>query len=69
MAQFKADVLDQITQVARFVILLINSPSYWFSLNTSCDHAFHLSKRLGMDQYNHQELLIAGILGRYNVGD
>jgi len=21
----------------------------WFTLNTSCDHAFHLSKRLGMD--------------------
>ena len=41
-------------------------PSYWFTLNISCgDHAFHLSKRLGMDESDYKALLIAGNLARY----
>ena len=41
--------LTILDQIAKFFLLLSDAPSYWFALNTSCDHAFHLSKRLGMD--------------------
>ena len=34
----------------------------------SCDHAFHLSKRLGMDEFDYKALLIAGNLARYKGG-
>jgi hypothetical protein len=38
--------LTILDQIAKFFLLLSDAPSYWFTLNTSCDHAFHLSKRL-----------------------
>jgi hypothetical protein len=60
--------LDQITKFF-LLLLLSDAPSYWFTLNTSCDHAFfHLSKWLGMDDSNYKALLIAGNLARYKVG-
>jgi hypothetical protein len=61
----KTNVLDQI---AKFFSLLSDAPSYWFTLNTSCDHAFHLSKQLGMDESDYKALLIAGNLARYKGG-
>ena len=36
--------LTILDQIAKFFLLLSDAPSYWFTLNTSCDHAFHLSK-------------------------
>jgi len=59
-------ILDQI---AKFFFLLSDAPSYWFSINTCFDHAFHLSKRLGMDESDYKALLIAGNLARYKGGD
>jgi hypothetical protein len=41
---------------------------YWFTLNTSCDHAFHLSKPLGMDESDYKALHIAGNLAHYGGG-
>jgi hypothetical protein len=52
-------------QIAKQILFLSEAPSYWFTLNTSCDHAFHLSKRLGMDESDYKALLIAGNLARY----
>jgi hypothetical protein len=60
--------LTTLDQIARFFILLSDAPSYWFTINTSCDHAFHLSKRLGMDKSDYKALLIAGNLARYKGG-
>ena len=57
--------LTILDQIAKFFLLLSDAPSYWFTLNTSCDHAFHLSKRLGMDEFDYKALLIAGNLARY----
>jgi hypothetical protein len=51
-----SNVLDQI---AKFFLLLSDAPLYWFTLNTSCDHAFHLSKRLGMEHNDYKALLVA----------
>ena len=58
-------ILDQI---AKFFLLLPDAPLYGFTLNTSCDHAFHLSKRLGMDDSDYKALLIAENLARYKGG-
>jgi hypothetical protein len=60
--------LTILDHIARFFILLSDAPSYWFSLNTSFDHAFHLSKWLCMDESNYRVLLIAGNLARYKGG-
>jgi hypothetical protein len=60
--------LTTLDQIARFFILLSDAPSYWFTINTSCDHAFHQSKRLGMDESDYKALLIAGNLARYKGG-
>jgi hypothetical protein len=35
--------LTILDQIAKFFVLLSDAPSHWFTLNTSCDHAFHLS--------------------------
>jgi hypothetical protein len=40
MACNNLTILDQI---AKFFLLLSDAPLYWFTLNTRCDHAFHLS--------------------------
>jgi hypothetical protein len=60
--------LTIVDQIAKFFLLLSDAPSYWFTLNTSCDHAFHLSKRLGMDDSNYKALLTSGNLARYGGG-
>jgi hypothetical protein len=60
--------LTILEHIARFFILLSDAPSYWFSLKTSCDHAFHLSKRVCMDESDYKALLIAGNLAWYKGG-
>jgi hypothetical protein len=50
-------ILDQIAQ---YVILLSDAPAYWFALNTSCNHTFHLAKWLDMDKSESRVLLLAG---------
>jgi len=58
-------ILDQI---AKFFLFLSEEQSYWFTLNTSCDHAFHLLKWLDMDKSDYKALLIAGNLAQYKGG-
>jgi hypothetical protein len=60
--------LTTLNQITRFFILLSDAPSYWLTINTSCDHAFHLLKQLGMDKYDYKALLITGNLAQYNGG-
>jgi hypothetical protein len=55
-----------LAQMARFLIFLSDVPSYWFSLNKSCDDEFHLAKQFGMDKENFEALLIAGNLAQYS---
>jgi hypothetical protein len=45
--------------LADHLIYLSSSSSFWFSLNSSYDHEFHLSKRLGMSPQDYEYLLIA----------
>ena len=46
------------------LIYLSSSSSFWFSLNSSYDHEFHLSKRLGMSPQDYEYLLMALDLAR-----
>jgi hypothetical protein len=61
-----SNVLDQI---AKFFLLLSEVPSYWYSINICFNHAFHQSKRLGMEQDDDKSLLVAANLARYKGGD
>jgi hypothetical protein len=60
--------LTILDQIARFFILLSDAPLYWFTINTSCYHAFHLLTWLGMDKSDYKALLIAGNLAGYKGG-
>ena len=45
--------------LADHLIYLSSSSSFWFSLNSSYDHKFHLSKRLSMSPQDYEYLLMA----------
>jgi len=45
--------------LAHHLIFLSSSSSFWFSLNSSYDHEFHLSKRLSMSPQEYEYLLMA----------
>jgi hypothetical protein len=45
--------------LADHLIYLSSSSSFWVSLNSSYDHEFHLSKRLGMSPQDCKDLLMA----------
>jgi hypothetical protein len=61
--------LTILDQIAIFLLLLSEAPSYWFTLNTSCDHAFHLLKWLGMDESNYKALLTTSPVTIENLPD
>lgn len=51
--------------IADFLHVLSDAPSFWFTLNSSYDHDFHLSKRFGMSPREYECLLIAADLASY----
>jgi hypothetical protein len=75
----KSDVSDAI---AKYILCLAREPSYWFTLNSSCDDdddgngdngnanhdECHLSHRLGMNQNEYRALLVAAGLARFHPG-
>jgi hypothetical protein len=48
--------------LADHLIYLSSSSSFWFSLNSSSEHDFHLSKLLGMTPQDYECLLVAADL-------
>jgi MoaA/NifB/PqqE/SkfB family radical SAM enzyme len=50
--------------LADHLIYLSSSSSFWFSLNSSYDHEFHLSKRLDTSPQDYEYLLMALDLAR-----
>ena len=56
VASYEGISLDHL---ADHLVYLSSSSSFWFSLNSSYDHEFHLSKRLGMSPQDYEYLLIA----------
>ena len=49
--------------LAGFMIFLSTKQSFWYSLDSSYDHEFHLSQRLGMPPQAYEYLLVAAGLG------
>jgi hypothetical protein len=45
--------------LTKHLMNLSSSSSFWFSLNSSYDHKFYLSKRLGMSPQDYEYLLMA----------
>jgi hypothetical protein len=52
--------------LAERMIHLSTASSFWFSLNSSYDHEFHLSKRLGITPQDYEFLLVAADLAYFH---
>jgi hypothetical protein len=50
------------------LIFLSSAKSFWYTLNTSHEHDFHLANRFGMSPENYTALLVAADLARYTNG-
>ena len=55
-----------LVHLADHLIYLSSSSSFWFSLNSSYDHDFHLSKQLGVTPKDYQYLLVAADLAHFH---
>jgi hypothetical protein len=51
--------------IADYLIYLSDTPSFWYTLNTSYDHQFHLSKRFGLSPRDYECLLAAANLAHH----
>ena len=54
--------------IANLLIYLSSAKSFWYTLNTSHEHGFHLANRFGMSHDNYIALLVAADLARYTNG-
>jgi hypothetical protein len=52
--------------LAEYMIYLSTASSFWFSLNSSYDHEFHLSRRFGMSPHDYECLLVAANLAKFH---
>ncbi len=52
--------------LAEHMICLSTASSFWFSLNSSYDYEFHLSKRLGLTPQDYEFLLVAADLALFH---
>jgi hypothetical protein len=53
---YDGSLLDHL---AEYMINLSTASSFWFSLDSSYDHEFHLSNRFGMIPHDHECIMIA----------
>ena len=45
--------------LAEHMVHISTATSFWFSINSSYNHGFHLSKQLGMSLQDYEYLLVA----------
>jgi hypothetical protein len=57
---------NSLDHLANHLIHLSSSSSFWFSLNSSYDNEFHLSKRLGITPQDYEFLLVAADLAHFH---
>ena len=60
---YHAAILDHL---AECMLYLSTASSFWFSLNSSYDHEFHLSKQLGITPQDYEFLLVAADLALFH---
>jgi hypothetical protein len=53
-------------QLAEHMIYLSSVSSFWFSLDSSYDHEFHLCQQLGMTPKDYEYLLVAANLAHFH---
>ena len=63
-----ADKQSIFAALADQLIFLSGAKSYWYTLNTSHDHGFHLANRFGMTHESYVALLVAADLAKYVNG-
>lgn len=63
VASYEGISLDHL---ADHLVYLSSSSSFWFSLNSSYDHDFHLWKRLGMKPKDYESLLVSADLAHFH---
>ncbi len=51
--------------ISKFLLFLSDAPSFWFTVNTSYDHAFYLSRWFGLCPRDYECLLAAANLAHY----
>ena len=61
---YDGSLLDHL---AEYMIYLSTASSFWFSLDSSYDHEFHLSKRFGMSPQDYEHLLVAAHLAHFHT--
>jgi hypothetical protein len=59
----RGDLLDHL---AEHLLFLSTATSFWYSLNLSYDHEFHLSQQLGMSPKDYEHILVAANLAHYH---
>ena len=52
--------------LAEYMIYLSTAQSFWFSLNSSYDHDFHLSQQFGTTAHSYECLLVAANLAVFH---
>ena len=57
---------DLLDHLAEHFLFLSTATSYWYSLNSSYDHEFHLSRRLGLSPKDYEQILVAANLAHYH---
>jgi hypothetical protein len=58
---------DLLDHLAEHMLFLSTASLFWYSLNSSYDHGFHLSQRLGMTQKDYEYLFVAANLAHYHL--
>jgi hypothetical protein len=54
--------------IANQLIFLSGAKSYWYTLNKSHEHGFHLANRFGMTHEHYVALLVAADLAKFGNG-
>ena len=49
-----------------YLLYLSAAPLFWFSINLSYDHEFHLSRRLGMTPDDYECILVTANLAEFH---
>ena len=62
-SSYDTTILDHL---AEYFLYLAAAPSFWFSLNSSYDHEFHLSRRLGMSPDDYECIMVAAKLAEFH---
>ncbi len=52
--------------LAEHMLFLSTATLFWYSLNSSYDHGFHLLQQLGMTQKDYEYLFVAANLAHYH---